>query len=247
MQLSKRMQHLASLITEGNRLADVGTDHGYVPIALVREKKIPSAIAMDVNRGPLARAGEHIRESGLSTYIETRLSDGLLKLGAGEADTVLIAGMGGMLIRRILEEGGHCLHTVKELVLQPQSDIHRVRKWLYENQYQIAEEDIVEEEGKYYPMMRAVHGEERKLCQTELYYGKTDIQRSPKVLYSCLQEELLRNRKVMEILKHNGQEGTQREADVMETIERINRCCQEIAVPVWTPDGADNGKEEFHI
>lgn len=221
MQLSRRMQRLTSLITEGNRLADVGTDHGYVPIALVRDKRIPSAIAMDVNRGPLARAGEHIRESGLSTYIETRLSDGLAKLGPGEADTVLIAGMGGMLIRRILEEGGHCLPTVRELVLQPQSDIHRVREWLYKNRYQVTAEDIVEEDGKYYPMMQAVHGRERELCQTDLYYGKREIQRSPEVLRSCLQAELARNRRVMEILKQRGQAGTQRAAEVAESIERI--------------------------
>ncbi|MCI8430233.1 MAG: SAM-dependent methyltransferase [Lachnospiraceae bacterium] len=247
MQLSKRMQRLASLVTEGNRLADVGTDHGYVPIALLREKRIPSAVAMDVNQGPLARAGEHIRESGLSTYIETRLSDGLLKLEAGEADTVLVAGMGGMLIRRILEGGGHCLHTVKELILQPQSDIHRVREWLYENGYQITAEDIVEEDGKYYPMMRAVHGEERKLRQAELYYGKLDIQRSREVLYSCLQEELLRNRKVMEILKQNGQAGTRRAAEVAESIERISRCCQEAAVLIRTPGRAENGKEVFLV
>ena len=229
MQLSKRMQHLTFLITEGNRLADVGTDHGYVPIALVRDKRIPSAIAMDVNRGPLARAGKHIRESGLSTYIETRLSDGLAKLGPEEADTVLIAGMGGMLTRRILKEGGHCLHTVKELVLQPQSDIHRVREWLCENGYQITAEDMVEEDGKYYPMMRAVHGQERKLSQTELYYGKGEIQRAPEVLHSCLQAELSRSRRLLEILRQNGQEGTRRAAEVAESIRRISSCCKEAA------------------
>lgn len=233
MQLSKRMQRLISLITEGNRLADVGTDHGYVPIALVRDKKIPSAIAMDVNREPLARAGERIRESGLSTYIETRLSDGLEKLCLEEADTVLIAGMGGMLTIRILEGGSHCLHTVKELVLQPQSDIHRVREWLYENQYQITVEDIVEEDGKYYPMMRAVHGSERKPGQAELYYGKMEIQRSPEVLYSCLQMELARNRKVMEALRRSGREDTKRGREVAESMERITRCCQELRT--WMP------------
>ena len=135
MQLSRRMQRLASLVTEGNRLADVGTDHGYVPIALVRERKIPSAVAMDVNKGPLARAEEHIREAGLSTYIRLRRSDGLQELQAGEADTILIAGMGGMLMVRILEEGGHCLDMAEELILQPQSDIYMVRRWLSEHRY----------------------------------------------------------------------------------------------------------------
>ena len=115
MQLSERMQRLAALVTAGNRLADVGTDHGYIPIALVQEGKIPSALAMDINQGPLARAEAHIRQAGLSTYIKTRLSDGLLELRKDEADTVLAAGMGGMLILRILNGGGHCLRGIKEL------------------------------------------------------------------------------------------------------------------------------------
>ena len=96
-------------------------------------------------------------------------------------------------------------------------------------------------------MMRAVHGEERKLRQAELYYGKLDIQRSREVLYSCLQEELLRNRKVMEILKQNGQAGTRRAAEVAESIERISRCCQEAAVLIRTPGRAENGKEVFLV
>ena len=75
IQLSKRMDKLAGLVTAGNRLADVGTDHGYIPIALVQSGKIPSAIAMDINKGPLERAREHIREQHLDTYITTRLSD----------------------------------------------------------------------------------------------------------------------------------------------------------------------------
>lgn len=106
IQLSKRMSALASLVTEGSRLADIGTDHGYIPIALVQKGRIPSALAMDVGKGPLSRAREHIHSQGLDTYIETRLSDGLTELHEGEADTVLIAGMGGMLMKRILEGGG---------------------------------------------------------------------------------------------------------------------------------------------
>ena len=115
IQLSKRMSALASLVTEGSRLADIGTDHGYIPIALVQKGRIPSALAMDVGKGPLSRAREHIHSQGLDTYIETRLSDGLTELHEGEADTVLIAGMGGMLMKRILEGGGHCLSSGAEV------------------------------------------------------------------------------------------------------------------------------------
>lgn len=232
MQLSRRMQRLASLVTEGNRLADVGTDHGYIPIALIKDKKVPSAVAMDVNEGPLVRAREHVRESGLSTYIELRLSDGLAELKEGEADTVLIAGMGGMLTIRILEEGRNCLNTVKELVLQPQSDIYRVRKWLSEHGYLIEAEDIVEEDGKYYPMMKAVHGQERELEQSELFYGKTDVQRSVHILYDWLLAEHDRKRKVMETLQRNAREHTQRGREIAADMERIVYCCQKIGMTV---------------
>ena len=121
MNISRRLNRLAELVTEGSRLADVGTDHGYVPLCLCREKKIPSAIAMDINEGPLKRAKSHIADAGLENYIETRLSDGLHELRGGEADTVLIAGMGGALMVRILTEGTRALMGVRELVLQPQS------------------------------------------------------------------------------------------------------------------------------
>ena len=105
MELSKRLQAVAAMVTEGNKLVDVGTDHGFLPIYLVKTKKIPKALAMDVNPGPLSRAREHIREYGLDTYIETRLSDGLKKLEPGEGQTLVLAGMGGGLMLRILKEG----------------------------------------------------------------------------------------------------------------------------------------------
>ena len=94
MQLSIRMQAVADMVTPGGRIADIGTDHGYVPIYLVEQNKTDHAIAMDVRKGPLARAGENIVRFGCSDRIETRLSDGLAMLKPGEADTVIIAGMG---------------------------------------------------------------------------------------------------------------------------------------------------------
>lgn len=221
MQLSRRMHLLASKVTEGNRLADVGTDHGYIPIALILEKKIPSAIAMDVNRGPLARAEEHIRIYGLDTYIETRLSDGLHMLKEGEADTILIAGMGGALTVRILDEGAHCLDTVKELILQPQSEIYLVRKWLCRHGFRIAEEDIVLDEGKYYPMMRAVHGQAELPDEPALFYGDVRTQQSPNVLTSFIKNETEKTERIMKILMEKGQENTVRMQELTEKKERL--------------------------
>jgi len=159
MQLSKRLSAVAEFVTPGGCLVDVGTDHGYVPIALLEQKKISSAIAMDVNRGPLERAREHIAQYQMGDYIETRLSDGLHALRAGEGDSLLIAGMGGGLTIRILSEGEPLLSGFRELILEPQSDIDRVRAWLLEHGFFLAQENFVEEDGKYYPILRAVPGE----------------------------------------------------------------------------------------
>lgn len=144
------------MVSSGFRLADVGTDHAYIPIYLVQNGTVPQAIAMDINRGPLLRAEENIRRYGLEAHIETRLSDGLEKLQAAEADTILIAGMGGLLVVRILENGRDVLKGCRELVLQPQSEIRSVRAWLEETGWKIDREDLIFEEGKYYPMLHAV-------------------------------------------------------------------------------------------
>ena len=104
MELSKRLKAVAELVTPGQKIADIGTDHAYIPIWLVEEKRAVSAIAMDINQGPLAKAKENIELHGLSSYIETRLSDGMKKLCPNEADSVIIAGMGGGLVMKILED-----------------------------------------------------------------------------------------------------------------------------------------------
>ncbi len=156
MQLSLRLSAIADLVTTGNRLVDVGCDHGYLPVYLIQQKKIPSAIAMDVRKGPLSRAKEHIRQYGLEEYIQTRLSDGLENLKAGEGDTLVIAGMGGPLMERILTDGQSVRDSFSELILQPQSDISHFRRFIQSQGWKIAEEKMVEEDGKFYPMMRVV-------------------------------------------------------------------------------------------
>ena len=145
MQLSLRLSAIADLVTEGNRLVDVGCDHGYLPVYLIQQKKIPSAIAMDVRKGPLSRAQEHIRQYGLEEYIQTRLSDGLEGLKAGEGDTLVIAGMGGPLMERILTDGRSVRNSFSELILQPQSDIPHFRRFIQSEGWEITEEKMTEE------------------------------------------------------------------------------------------------------
>ena len=160
MELSKRLQAVADLVTAHYKLADIGTDHAYIPIYLTQQKKITEAVALDVNEGPLQRAEEHIRENGLEAEIETRLSNGFQALQPGEVQSAVIAGMGGGLVIRILTEGAEVVRKLEECILQPQSEIEKVRAFLLEKGYEFLEEDMVCEEGKYYPMMRAVKTEQ---------------------------------------------------------------------------------------
>lgn len=156
MELSKRLQTVANAVTPGSRVADVGTDHGYVPIYLVERGLCPGAIAMDVNEGPLARAEEHIRAEGLSDRIQTRKSDGLAALAPEETDAVVIAGMGGALMCRILQDATAFLEAGRELILQPQSEWFKVRRLLSASGYRITKEWFLEEEGKYYVVIKAL-------------------------------------------------------------------------------------------
>lgn len=204
MQLSLRLSAIADMVTIGNRLVDVGCDHGYLPVYLIQQKKIPSAIAMDVRKGPLSRAKEHIRQYGLEEYIQARLSDGLENLKAGEGDTLVIAGMGGPLMERILTDGQSVRDSFSEMILQPQSDIPHFRRFIQSQGFQIVEEKMVEEEGKFYPMMRVVRtcpegdGNENLVSEAAPYtleeaFGKFLLKEHNPVLYRyLLREERIR-------------------------------------------------------
>ena len=171
MELSKRLFMTASMVERGSIVADVGCDHGYTAIYLVQNGICPRVLAMDVNEGPLARAREHIREAGLSAYIETRLSDGLSAMQwveeetgpddradhgrRPEADTLLMAGIGGRLAARILEDAAQKLFRMRTVIVQPQSELWLVRRTFKRLGYQIAAEDMVKEDGKFYTAILA--------------------------------------------------------------------------------------------
>lgn len=168
--LSKRMAAVARLVPCGVSVCDIGCDHGFVAIYLVQEHICPKVIAMDINRGPLSRAREHIESAGLSSYIETRLSDGMEKLNTGEAECIIAAGMGGRLIVKILEDHPEKCRSLRYLVLQPQSELAFVRRYLRSEGLMIRKEDMVLEDGKFYPMMLVEVGKPGKedgICGNE--------------------------------------------------------------------------------
>ena len=219
MQLSQRLSSVASMVTAGNCLADVGTDHGYVPIYLYERNVIPRAIAMDINKGPLERAALHIAESGMKDVIETRLSDGLTALRPKEAGSIVIAGMGGPLMIRILSAYPEVTASAKELILQPQSEIAEVRIWLYEQGYEIVEEHMVYEEGKYYPMFKAVKNPEaKKLSYLEYKFGRLEVLKEKEVLKDFILRELSNKQNILQKLEEEQTEKSKGRAEEMKQL-----------------------------
>lgn len=187
--VSKRMEEVISLVSKGKRVADIGTDHGYVAIALVERKIAPFVVAMDVRKGPLSRAKENIEKYGFTKEIDIRLSDGLEQLKIGEIDTFLIAGMGGELITNILQKGVEIVNSVNEFIVQPQSEIYKVRKKIHELGFQIEQEKMLVEDDKYYTMMKAVRGQESYENEWDYLYGKYLLQEKNPILLEWLQKE----------------------------------------------------------
>ncbi|MCM1179289.1 MAG: class I SAM-dependent methyltransferase [Clostridium sp.] len=222
--LSKRMEAVVNMVSPQSLVvpkavyvADVGCDHAYVSIALVKRRIADKVIALDVRKGPLEIAAKNIAQYGVLNAIELRLSDGMDQLAAGEVNVIIMAGMGGLLMCSILERGlnrlsGDGLWQTKQqtpaddrrrpvLVLQPQSDLFRVRSLLLEYGYCMEREKMLVDEGKYYTVIRAVPEElldckgKEKLqagkpyTETELWYGRYGLQHQDMALYDFLQKE----------------------------------------------------------
>lgn len=204
MNLSFRLKTVASFVKRGNRLADVGTDHGYIPIYLVGEGIVPEAIAMDVNSGPLDRAKKNIIKARLENKIQTRLSDGLENLKEDEVDTVLIAGMGGSLIKDILARNINVAKNSKELVLSPHSDLYLVRKFLSAENFLITAETMIIDDNKFYVIIKAEYSTtniEKYYNEVELTFGRILLENKNSVLYQYLIREKEKKIKIIKTLK----------------------------------------------
>ncbi len=200
IHLSKRLQTVADSVHSGGVVADIGCDHGFTSIYLVKKGLAKRALAMDINEGPLERARLHVKEYSLEDFIELRLSDGAKKLAVKEADTLLISGMGGALTVKILADSKDVVAEVKELVLSPQSEIFLVRHYLHDHGFTIADEQMVKDQGKYYTVIRAVPGQERYDREESYIYGDILIRKKDSVLQAFLLEEKERTSSIIKAL-----------------------------------------------
>lgn len=221
MEISERLKTVASFVRTSRTIADIGTDHGYIPIYLCLEDAIDKAIACDVNREPVRRAECNINMYGLGSRIETRLGDGLKPLKQNETEGVVIAGMGGMLIIEILDECLEKTGEINELVLQPQTDVDKVRKYLHKIGFKIDDEDMIFEDGIYYNVIRAVRGREKYNNEADYLFGKINIERKNAVLKEFLLKDMAKTDKIIEKLKEADTSNSQKRTADLEKYKEI--------------------------
>ena len=200
------MLAIANLVDNSKVLADVGCDHAYISINLLEKGKVERIIASDLREGPLNIAKDNIKLEGFEDRIETRLCAGLCGYEAGEVDTILISGMGGMLVKEILSESIDVVKMADTLILEPQSDLRVVRAYLKDIGFEIIDEDMLNEGGKYYQIIKAVKSKERmEVCEdigamAENEFGPILIKKKHPVLLEFLKkrknhyERLLQNK-----------------------------------------------------
>lgn len=169
--ISKRLELVASFVPRGAILLDVGSDHAYLPIELVERGQIKSAIAGEVVEGPYQSAVKNVESHGLKEKIQVRLANGLAAFEeADQVSVITIAGMGGRLITRILEEGLDKLANVERLILQPNNREDDLRIWLQDHGFEIVAENILEEAGKFYEIL-VVEAGQMKLSASDVRFG----------------------------------------------------------------------------
>lgn len=181
--MNKRLKLISEYIDNGKGMVDVGTDHGYLPIHLAENSYSGKIFASDINADPLNKAIYNAKEAGVDNKIQFLLCDGLKECPPGEIDTIVIAGMGGDMIVKILDAAEWCLSSEFKLILQPMSKAEVLRYWLVYNGFEIQNELLTLENGTIYQILVARFGGITKLNDAELYIGNYNCA-APKELYA---------------------------------------------------------------
>ncbi len=196
--LSMRLERVAAHMPAGARLADIGSDHGYLPVALMRRGAIAAAVAGEVAQTPFHAAVRTVRDNGLEQQITVRQANGLAAIEAADEITAIsICGMGGETIRDILESGKARLSGRERLILQPNGGEQPLRQWLMENNYRILCEELLRENGFYYEIIVAERAGPVLYTAEELYFGPLQMQARSPVFLGKWQRMLLEKQKVL--------------------------------------------------
>lgn len=199
----ERLECIKSMVSKCNVAADIGTDHGYVAVMLLKDNICEKVIATDLNEGPLKKAIEHLTNENLNDKCDFRLGSGLTVLNEHEADALIIAGMGGELIADIIETSKNIALKANQLILQPMTTADRLRRYLYENDFKITDEKMVKELHHYYFIIKAEPGKVE--IENEIYYeiSKILLEKKEPLMLEYLKRLLSVNENIIRSIEKN--------------------------------------------
>ncbi|OPJ59444.1 tRNA (adenine(22)-N(1))-methyltransferase [Clostridium oryzae] len=220
MLLSDRLQVIADMVDKCDIVADIGTDHAYIPIYLIKNGICSKAIASDINQGPIEKARNNLKREGLQSKIECRIGGGLSTIKVNEVQAAIIAGMGGNLITDIVEEGTDVIKTMDYCIVQPMQHSDVLRKYLFENGFEILEEDLCKDEGKYYEMMKIKWGSGPKYLE-DIYYEISPklIEIKHPMLKEYIEYKIAKNNSIIRNIESNGMNAVER----IEALKKNNK------------------------
>lgn len=229
MRLSQRLFSIAKMVDSCKTVADIGTDHALIPIYLIINKVCTRAIASDIGKGPIEKAITNINRYGLQDQIDTRVGPGLNTLPEGEAEVIIIAGMGGLLINQIIEQGSRVAEKVQSIILQPMTHHSRLREWLSRNGYCVIDEDLAEEDNKIYLILKVKPGCRQLLDSKSLYFGEILFEKKHPLLEKYIQKNISEMETVkLKLSNKDTERSKQKLREVNEKLELFKSMLREI-------------------
>lgn len=225
MELSKRLKRIAEHVDKCESVADIGTDHGYIPIYLVKEGICKKAIASDINKGPIEKAKVNVAFEGVSNKVKCLLGPGLNPLKVGEVNGVILAGMGGNLTRDILLADMDKVKKYDFIILQPAQNPEVLREFLYKNDYEIIDEDLIKDEGRFYELFKVKYNEnsEKLVFEDELEYEVSPLLREKghQLFKEFIEEKINRCETILSFIKEDTEAAKKRKSDLEEKINKL--------------------------
>ncbi|MGE5329673.1 MAG: tRNA (adenine(22)-N(1))-methyltransferase [Deltaproteobacteria bacterium] len=228
MKLSSRLQCIANLIETCEAAADIGTDHAYLPIYLIHSQICKKVIACDVRNEPVKKAQRNVRKAGLADKIEVRLGNGLEVVKESEAESIIISGMGGTQITRILEGGQAIIRTFQSLILQPMTQHFELRNWLKNNNYEIVDEDLCKEDGRIYLILK-VDCKTKNQDGINIYFGNILFKKRHPLLAEYIKKYIKEFEDVkLELLSTNSAKLNKTLKEIEQKIELFNNFLNQV-------------------
>lgn len=224
MELSIRLKAIASMVDKCNCVADIGTDHGYIPIYLLKNNICKRAIASDINSGPVEKAKFNIRCENLEGKIKCKMGPGLTTIVPFEADGIVIAGMGGNLIRDIILENENIFKELDFSVLQPVQNPEILRKFIYDNGYKIIDEDLCIDENKFYEIIKVKYDNKPRNVES-IYYeiSKNLLDKKHPLIAKYIQYKINSYSKALSNIKENSYLSNLRKIEISDKINKLKK------------------------